>query len=63
MEQQLTSKDFFFCYSPHLASYIIDKGFNTITVAKNNQTGKTFSLFTKSDGLQEVINTYKNNKQ
>lgn len=63
MNKQLTNRDFFFCYSPKLASYITQNGINYITVANHTKTGDTFSLFQKSDRLQKIIEEYRSNRQ
>lgn len=60
--EQLTNKDFFFCYSKHLAAYIEQKGISYITVAKNIKTDGVFSMFPKSDELNEVIKEYNKEK-
>ncbi|MCY9007166.1 hypothetical protein [Peribacillus frigoritolerans] len=56
----MSNKDFFFCYDKKLFRYIKDvKGLDYITIAKNPTTDKTFSMFMKSDQLQNAINEYK----
>lgn len=55
----LTGRDFFFCYSPHLARFINEQGIRYITVAKNVNTDQTFSLFYSDDKLKEVIEQYR----
>jgi len=59
----MDNSNFFFCYNKQLFSYLHDiKGINYITVAKNPTTDKTFSMFYKSESLQNALDEY-NSKQ
>lgn len=61
MNKQIKQKDleFFYCYSPYLAEHITKCGIDYITVALNPSTKSTYSMFLKTDELQEAINSYK----
>lgn len=59
---QMLNKEFFFCYNKQLFTFLHDiKGIDYITIAKNPTTDKTFSLFCKSESLQNALNDYKSN--
>lgn len=60
----MTHSDFFFVYNKDLFTYLHDtKKLNYITIAKNPTSGKTFSMFLKSDQLQSAIDEYKECKK
>lgn len=55
----MDNKDYFFCYNPYLSKHIQQNGVNCITVAINPASGNSFSLYRKTDKLQQAINSYK----
>lgn len=60
----MKNKDFFFCYNKQLFTFLHDvKQIDYITIAKNPTTGKTFSMFYKSDSLQFALDEYKLQKK
>ncbi|RIJ65312.1 hypothetical protein [Rummeliibacillus sp. POC4] len=51
---------FFFCYNKELFTFLHDvKCIDYITIAKNQNTDKTFSMFYKNDDLQKALDEYK----
>lgn len=57
---QLTSKDFFYCYSPQLSKHLTNRGHQYIVVGVNPKSKQTYSMYLKSTGLSEAINEYRN---
>lgn len=62
MTNQLTNKDFFFCYSPYLAKHIEKGGIKPITVAINPQSNSYFTMFADSEELSQLIEEYKSER-
>ncbi|MBY0221961.1 hypothetical protein ABZ756_03125 [Mammaliicoccus sciuri] len=58
MEQQLTSNDFFFCYTRILSEYLKENGIFYLLKAKSIRDGNTFTLYLKTDELQKVLKEY-----
>lgn len=56
--KQLTNKDFFFCYNRDLVNHLISKGYRFITIAKEPRNLKTFTLFYRSDNLEQELKNY-----
>lgn len=57
--KQLTNRDFFFCYSPHLSKFLSSKGHKYIVIAVNPKSKQTYSMYLKSDELSNSINEYR----
>lgn len=56
----MDKSNFFYCYNPKLFKYLHEeKSLSFITIAKNPTTNKTFSIFCKSDSLQNALDEYK----
>jgi hypothetical protein len=53
------NKEYFFCYNQRVAAFLKSKGIGFITVAKDMNTGKVFSLYPKSQELQASLDEYK----
>lgn len=50
----------FYCYSRKLSDFIYhESGIVPLTVAINPKSGRTFSLYAKSDKLQDCLDKYK----
>ncbi|MFD2703927.1 DUF5659 domain-containing protein [Salibacterium lacus] len=56
----IKASDMFFCYNKNLAQYIKSRGIYSITTAIHPTTGKMFTLFPKSEELQQALNEYHN---
>jgi hypothetical protein len=53
-------KDFFFVYNKQLFEFLHkEKKINFITIAKNPTTNKIFSMFYKTEFLQNAIDEYR----
>lgn len=50
--------EYFFCYSYDLAKYIINEGISYITIAKNSNTDKLFTLFERTEDVTKAINKF-----
>ncbi|MEH6944632.1 hypothetical protein [Bacillus sp. JJ722] len=56
----MNNKDYFFCYNRKLFTYLTkEKNIEFITIAKNPSTDNIFTLFKKSDELQNALDSYK----
>lgn len=55
----ITKKDVFFCYNGNVAKFIKSKGIIPLTTALEPSTRKMFTLFPKSELLQEALDEYK----
>lgn len=58
MNQPLTAKDFFFCYSPNLNRHIRASKLRFICTGISETTGKTFWMYEKSMVLEYVLKQY-----
>lgn len=58
-QQQLTDKDFLYCYDIGLYNHFKDNGLNYIIKAKSIKDNKTFTLWQKSNELYNIMKTYK----
>ena len=52
------NKDYFFCYSQRLSKYLMSQGIGYITIAKDMNTDRVFSLYPKSVELQVALDEY-----
>lgn len=52
------NKDYFFCYSQRLSNFLKVKGIGYITIAKDMNTDRVFSLYPKSEELQLALDEY-----
>lgn len=52
------NKDYFFCYSQKLSKYLMSQGVGYITIAKDMNTDRVFSLYPKSTELQVALESY-----
>lgn len=56
------NEDLFYCYSKKLSDYIYHESKGAIvplTVAINPKSGRTFSLYAKSETLQKCLDKYR----
>lgn len=53
------NKDYFFCYSPQLSQHLKGAGVGYITIAKDMNTNRVFSLYPKTQELKEALDNYK----
>lgn len=56
---ELSEKDFFFCYSKKLSKFLAYKEIKYITRAINPVTKTMFSMYVKSNTLQNALDEYK----
>lgn len=61
--KMITHKDFFFFYDIKLSDHLIRKGCNFVTYAIHPKSHKTFYMFHRSEGLESLINEYKEKMQ
>ncbi|MCM3314885.1 hypothetical protein M3626_21035 [Psychrobacillus sp. MER TA 17] len=50
---------YFYCYSPRLATRLIEAGERYICVGLNEKTHKKFWLFPQSNGLDNVLDEWR----
>jgi hypothetical protein len=55
----MAKRDYFFCYNVKVAEFLKSKGVYFITVAKDLNTGKVFSLYEINEQLQKALDEYK----
>lgn len=55
----VTKNDLFFCYNRNLSKFLKDQGIYSITTAIHPTSKKMFTLFAKTDELQQALNLYK----
>jgi len=56
----IKNEDLFYCYSKKLSDFIYhNAGIVPLTIAINPKSKNTFSLYVKSDKLQQVLDNYK----
>jgi len=58
MEQQLSNKDFFFCYNRDIYFYLTENNIDFITIAREPKNNRMFSLFYRSDKVEELLKNY-----
>lgn len=56
----MDNKQFFFCYNKDLAKHLTNNNFRYITIAKEPKNLKTFTLFYRSEELENELTNYKN---
>ncbi|AZV43679.1 hypothetical protein BAOM_3070 [Peribacillus asahii] len=56
------SKNFFFCYSKYVSTYLVNKGFKPITTAREMKENKVFTLYEITPDLQAALTEYKKNR-
>lgn len=61
MDQQLTNKDFFFCYNRDIYFYLTENNVDFITIAREPKNNRMFSLFHKTKEVDRLLAEY--NKQ
>lgn len=57
--REITNNDFFFCYTRILSVYLKERGIPYILKANSVKDGNTFTLYIKTDELQEALREYK----
>ena len=58
--REVKNSDLFYCYSKSVANFIFEKSnIRPLTIAINPKSGNMFSLFSKSDKLQAILDQYK----
>lgn len=50
--------NFYYCYSPFVKQFLVEKGIKYITASFNNVTNSVFWLFERSDELDNALTTY-----
>ena len=55
-------EDFYFCYSIKLSQYLQEKGFRFIFMAKETHKDNLFSLYERTDALNDALESYRLNK-
>jgi Domain of unknown function (DUF5659) len=55
----MTKSNYFFCYNKKVAEFLKSKGIYFITVAKDLNTDKVFSLYEINEQLQKALDEYK----
>lgn len=53
------NKGFFFCYNQRVADFLKSKGIGFVTVARDLNTDRIFTLYPKSPALQNALDEYK----
>lgn len=64
--KEVTNDMLFYCYSKKVARYIYDKSngeIKPLTIAQNPKSKNLFSLFSKSERLQEILDQYAKEKE
>jgi len=56
---EISSNDFFFCYTRILSLYLKEKGISYILKANSVKDNNTFTLYFKTNELQEALREYK----
>lgn len=59
--REITKDDFFFCYTKILSIYLKKEGISYLLKANSVKDGNTFTLYAKTDELQEALDKYKAN--
>lgn len=58
--KQLTDKDFFFCYTVELSTYLKENGVSYIFKGRSiKENNNIFTLYQKNDELQKLLDKYK----
>lgn len=55
---ELTQRDFFFCYSKKVSDFLTLKGVKYITKAINPGNGDYYALYHKSDSFSKAMDMY-----
>lgn len=55
----MKKSNYFFCYNTKVSAFLKSKGVYFITVAKDLNSGKIFSLYEIDDELQKALDEYK----
>lgn len=58
----ITKDNLFFCYNKTLSRFLKDSGIFSLTTAIHPTTKKMFTLFAKSEDLQQALDEYKKSK-
>lgn len=56
---EITNKDFFYCYNPKLHKFLEDNGIKYFLKAKSIKDGKIFTMYKKDDTLSHFLVKYK----
>jgi len=56
---ELSHKDFFFCYTLELSNYLKENGINYIFKSRSIKDGSIFTLYQKTDELRNLLITFK----
>lgn len=57
-KNELSNKDFYFCYDGKKASYFKNKGFRWITQAKASKSDQEFWLFHKNSEFMDALHEF-----
>lgn len=55
---EVTSTDFFFCYTKSLSLFLRENGIPYIIKANSIKDGNTFTLYVKGEKLQKALDDY-----
>jgi len=55
----MKKSNYFFCYNQKVSQFLKSKGVYFITIAKDMNTNKIFSLYEINDQLQNALDEYK----
>lgn len=58
-KDNLTHKDFFFCYTKKLSEFLRQNGVSYLLKANSVKDNNTFTMYVKSERLQELLDKYK----
>ncbi|MDN4494927.1 hypothetical protein [Ureibacillus aquaedulcis] len=56
---QIDNKDFFYCYTKKLSLFLSSEGIGYILKAKSVKDDSIFTLYRKSDELQQALDKFK----
>ncbi|WP_299831156.1 hypothetical protein [uncultured Metabacillus sp.] len=55
----MTKSNYFFCYNQKVSQFLKSRNVFFITVARDMNTGKIFSLYEVNESLQKALDEYK----
>lgn len=56
-------KKFVYCYNKYLLKYLLDKGFEFLSIGTNHNTNTEYHLFERTDALTQAMDAYELTKQ
>ncbi|WP_226035642.1 hypothetical protein [Aquibacillus saliphilus] len=57
--KEITNSDLFYCYNKRLSDHLFECGLTPLTIAINPKSKNIFSLYQKTNELQQAIDKYK----